>query len=379
MTFLNKGLLSFSVLLILLIGCTLIPLKQNSILMPDASSHRKADPMLPGESFIRAHMTNSDGSLRTYLKPSDRSEPDTAYGHEALSESMGLWLLYAVEKGDPELFQQAAQAVEQTFMKSDGWIQWKAGGTAPVNTNALVDDMRIAYALYLGGSKWEDAEYTKMADTITDNVLGTQVVDSGFRDFYDHKQQWTSTGLTLSYLNAFAIVNLYEQSKMPEDLYQKTKNFLLSVPTKDGFYPFSYDYGSGQYTYHDKINLIDQLLIEQSQIKLGNGESAFWSFVKNTFREQGSLYGQYDRVSKAPVVAYESPAVYGFAIMFAIENGEADLARDLYYRMIRFQTLKPESEYYGGYMNYQQGDTHIFDNLVPLLAERMLYNAQLLQ
>ncbi len=378
MTFLKKGLLSFALILILSICWMLSPQKPSAV-FPDASFHSKEDPMLPGETFVRSHMMNSDGTLRTYLKPVNRSEPDRALGHEVLSESMGLWLLYAYEKGDLALFKQAVAAVERTFLKSDGWIQWKAGGPDPVTTNALVDDMRIAYALYLGASKWGEAEFKRIADSITSNVLTTQVVDYGFRDFYDRKQKWTSPVLTLSYLSSHAVINLYEQSMLSEDLYQATKKFLLSIPTQNGFYPFSYDYATGRFVYHQNVNLIDQLLIERSQIKLGKRGSVFWMFVKNYYKEHGILYGQYDRQTKEPIVTYESPAVYGFAILCAMENGEVELAKDLYYRMIRLQTLNPKSHYYGGFINYQQVDTHIFDNLVPLLAERMLFNAQILQ
>lgn len=47
--------------------------------------------------------------------------------------------------------------------------------------------------------------------------------------------------------------------------------------------------------------------------------------------------------------------------------------------MIRHQTLNRDNELLGGYIDYHTRDTHIFDNLVPLLAERKLYDEGIIQ
>lgn len=384
MTFIKKGILSFGVILIALTIYTLLPLHNKYMIMPDASSQSKVsqdrERVLPGEQFILSNMINEDGTLRTYLKPNTSTDPQTAAGHESLSESMGLWLQYAYEKGDLELFSQYAEVVKNSFMKSDGWIAWKVGPTSkPAVTNALVDDLRIAYAFYNAGAKWKDASFKKTADTITKSVTKRQIVNTTFRDFYDIEKNWPSNVITLPYLDAYAIINLYEQSKISEDLYQKTKKFMVDLPLKDGFYPYNFHVDEGHYEYQNQVNLLDQLFVESSRAKFGQKNSEFWSFLKQTFQDNHVLYGKYEIETKKRAVEYESPSVYGMAIMVALEYNEIEFAKDLYYRMIRFQTLNPTSEYYGGYMNYQQKDTHIYDNLVPLLAERKLYNARVLQ
>ncbi len=73
--------------------------------VPSSKSHRgmeQADMgyMLPGEQFIRNHMVNRDGTLKTNLKARVESAADRAQGEDTLSESLGLWLQYAVEKGE---------------------------------------------------------------------------------------------------------------------------------------------------------------------------------------------------------------------------------------------------------------------------------------
>ena len=375
MTFFKKGILSFSVILSALIIYTLLPFHNKYMIIPDVSSQSKVsqegDRVLPGEQFILSNMINEDGTLRTYLKPNKSTDPQTAAGHESLSESMGLWLLYAYEKGDLALFSQYAEVVKNSFMKSDGWIAWKVGSTSkPATTNALVDDMRIAYAFYKAGAKWQDESYKKTADTITKSVMKKQVVNSTFRDFYDIEKNWPSNVITLPYLDAYPLVNLYEQSKISEDMYQKTKKFIMDLPLKNGFYPYNYRVDDGHYEYQKQINLLDQLFVETSRAKFGQTDTEFWSFLKQTFEDNHVLYGKYDIETKKHAVEYESPSVYGMAIIVALEHNEIEFAKDLYYRMIRFQTLNPTSEYYGGYMNYQQKDTHIYVIISILISRK---------
>ena len=73
--------------------------------------------------------------------------------------------------------------------------------------------------------------------------------------------------------------------------------------------------------------------------------------------------------TKEPTVDYESPAIYGFLILYALEIEENDLAQAIYSRVKEFQIVDQDSEYYGGY-SITDGNTHIFDNLIPLLAEQ---------
>src|SRR5690606_16602577 len=52
------------------------------------------------ERFIRTRLINDDGTLRTTLSPLTQPDDDVAWGEEALSESLGLWMLYLYERGD---------------------------------------------------------------------------------------------------------------------------------------------------------------------------------------------------------------------------------------------------------------------------------------
>ena len=50
----------------------------------------------PTVSFVQDHMTNPNGTIATYLQDATSERADIVAGREALSESLGLWMQYAV-------------------------------------------------------------------------------------------------------------------------------------------------------------------------------------------------------------------------------------------------------------------------------------------
>jgi hypothetical protein len=360
--------------LVIVLGIVLISYK--CVFVRDKSREGAADvPMLPGEVFIRSHMVNPDGTLKTRLLPPRDDGAGSAREDGSLSESLGLWLLYLVEKGDQPLFRQNVDVLKQRFMKPDGWIYWRIGG-GKTAANALIDDLRIAEALYLAADKWQSPQWRELANTISRSVIRRQTVGGLFADFYDYESGRASGGLTLSYLAPAVLEKMRLQGLISDSFYQGMLDFLRRLPLRQGFFPYSCEIGTGKYLYHDEINMIDQLYLVYHRAQAGIPSPQVWSFVHGELAGRGILYGRYDARTHAPAVQYQSPAVYALAILSAIELGEDAFARDLYYRMIRLQIRNPDSEVYGGYVD--GNDAHIFDNLLPLLAERRLYNEGIL-
>lgn len=50
------------------------------------------------EDFIYQWLRNDNGTLATYIKDSEQIDEDLVSGREALSETVGIWMMYAVEK-----------------------------------------------------------------------------------------------------------------------------------------------------------------------------------------------------------------------------------------------------------------------------------------
>ncbi|QDS36348.1 glycosyl hydrolase [Brevibacillus brevis] len=372
-------IIAVSLLVLILSGCFLqgVP---SAMKTEQNTSNSQFARLLPGELFIKEHLTNDDLTLKTNMKPATSNDPNVAKGTETLSESLGLWMLYAVEKGDQVLFAQNVEVLK-AYDYQDGWIAWKAGGgnETLVATNALVDDLRIAEALYMAAEKWGDETYIQLANEVGQSILENQSREGLLVDFYDRQNKVASDYLTLSYLNASAVQLMEKHQQVNKELNNQVHSLLNTLPTKNGFFPFSYQLGSKEYVYHQEVNLIDQLYIGYHRAQVGISSPELWAFLKEEFARNGLLYGRYDASTKKPLVSYESPAVYSLAILTASELKDYTFARDLYERMVRQQIRRPESEFYGGYVDMSQMDTHSFDNLLPLLAERRLFNEGTLQ
>ncbi|WP_176555841.1 glycosyl hydrolase family 8 [Virgibacillus ndiopensis] len=335
---------------------------------------KKKPKKFPTESFIVRCLQNNNGTLATYIKDSNIVDEDLVKGREALSETLGLWMLYALEIEDKQLFDETYQNLQNYFLEKDGYISWKinASGKSYVYTNALVDDFRIIDALLQADKKWGNENYVETANLISRYVNKFSKNNNVLTDYYERRLNYSSNHVTLSYIDPLALKKLKKRNWIDSQIYDNTLAILQDAPLKNGFYPKSYHVRKQSYKFDRDVNMVDQVLMAYHQSKVGIVSAEFLNFVKAEIERHGIINGKYDIQTKEPTVEYESPAVYGFLIMYALEMDEVDFARKLYERMIAFKDNDYKSPYYGGYSISEVGDTHIFDNLVPLLAERKL-------
>ncbi len=331
---------------------------------------------LETESFIKKHMLNPNGTLATYLSETPAISPDLAHGREALSESLGLWLEYAVENKDKALFQQNYAILRQYFFAPEGFVYWKISpdGKSDVTTNALVDDLRLVDALLAAHQLWGQEEWAQTAGAIGNAVSLYLVKSNTFVDFYDRKYNKSADVLTLSYLDPRPLKRLGQWKPAEQPLYDRAIGAIQAIPNDGTFFPKSYHLPSGQYAYDPVVNLIDQLLIALHRASQGIPSPELTAFLKNEFQIRGLIYGGYDRMSHEAPVKFESPSVYALAILYSLERNDTEWALALYKRMLQLQHRS--GEYQGGYVADNQ--THIFDNVFPLLAEVRLYRTKML-
>ncbi len=324
------------------------------------------------EQFIVKWLKNENGTLATYIKPDKRLDEDLVSGREALSESLGLWMRYAIEKEDKKMFDHAYIQLINRFLKQDGMVYWKLTekGKSDVSTNALVDDLRIVSALLDADEMWpkNSYPYNKTAKQIAGFLSTYNKSGDVLTDFYDKGMRYNSDYLTLSYVDTLALRKLKESGLIPIKIYETTMEVLLQAPVIHGFFPKSYHVSSEQYIYEKEVHMIDQALTAYQLSLEEVNSSVFLEFIENELSENGKIFGKYNRETKVPTVNYESPAVYSLLILYCLEVGEKKVADELYNRMVEFRNMEVRDPYYGGYSVYKQ-NTHIFDNLLPLLAE----------
>lgn len=330
------------------------------------------DEPSPTAAFVQHHMTNPNGTLASYLKDATSESPDVVAGREALSESLGLWMQYAVAQNDEELFKQSYDLLTTYFLMPQKYIAWKldAEGESLVTTNALGDDLRIIGALLSAAELWEQdkAGVLKTATELTQTLNLSVQMEGYYVDFHDFSNRISSDTLSLVYVDLPALNAMERYELIEPGTYEKYEYMLKSMPDDGLFYPKSFNVNSKTYIYDDKVNLIDQLIVANHLTTTSHKPDKLISFLKEEFATRKQLAGQYRRSDRTPVVAYESPSVYGLAILLAIKSGDPKWAKQLYNHMITFRSQDPN--YPGGYVF--NGDTHAFDNLFPLIAETEL-------
>ncbi|PPA68644.1 glycosyl hydrolase [Jeotgalibacillus proteolyticus] len=331
-----------------------------------------------GEEFIEEWLRNENGTLATYIQEGKLVDEDLVKGREALSETLGLWMEYAIEKKDAKLFEEAYDQLIHLFLDEKGFVYWKLteDGEKEVWANALVDDLRIASALFQAAELWNRPVYKNTARSVSNYLVENNAYKGILTDFYDKKIRYKSRIITLSYVEPESLAVLETEQIMDNKMLNDMLLILENAEPQRVFFPKSYNVQTREYQFDDTINLIDQSLVAYYRAKRGYSTNTFHSFIKEQFDKHGVIYGQYNRHSEKPAVDYESPAIYGWLILYSLQVNDDALALQLFNEMNKFQ-LK-EGQYKGGYSVYKE-DTHIFDNLVPLIAERELYNRKLIK
>lgn len=325
------------------------------------------------EEFIYRLLQNDNGTIATYIKNNGEVDEDLVKGRESLAETLGLFMYYALDKDDQTLFNTIYKQLTDYFLEDDGFLNWKLNedGTSDVSANALIDDIRILYALAMADEKWDEPQYMTTAALVSDYLNEHNVTEGIYINFYDQEQGYASNDISLSYIDIQGMEALVDRGLLDPELVDNTSEVLMEAPLKNGLYPESYNVEENRYTFSDNVNIVDQAILAYHYAQVGNRSEELLRFIKNEMDTRGLVHGMYNLQTKEPTVDYESPAIYGFLILYALEVEENDLAQAVYERLKEFQVVDKDSEYYGGY-SITDGDTHIFDNLVPLLAEQEL-------
>ncbi len=318
---------------------------------------------LAAEMFIKDHLYDSEGLIKTDLL----SQSDVY-----LSESTGLWMEYLVYKNDRDEFNKQFQTLSKHFIAENSLIPWRIVENRQAEANALIDDLRIAKALFQAGEAWNEKKFNRLAEDISVSIEQYNMLGDHFIDHVDIKHHVNGDYLTLSYLDPEAIDILYEKELLSASQYNTNRNVLLNAPTSStGFFPKTYYPEGNRYEFDQEVNLIDQYYVGYHRALWGGEVGALVQFTKESLsRHRGVLYGRLSNKSGKPTVDYEGASVYGLAILMCLEVKEYDLARQLYTEMKKFQVTDESSDYNGGYVDPDTLKTHSFDNLIPLIAER---------
>ncbi|KFN01977.1 transcriptional regulator [Bacillus clarus] len=325
------------------------------------------------EHFILRHMFNENETIATYRLSDQKAGTSEAKGREALSESAGLWLQYTLDKDDKPLFDEQMKVIQNYFVSKEHIVLWKISekGEKQSATNALIDDLRIIEQLYRAYEMYKEERYKHLADQLSDAVLHYNKKRKYYVDYYNADAGVQNKILTTSYINPHAFSYMKQYGKISEEQYKEVVQFLADYPRNGWAFPKEYK-EDGTFVYDKQINLIDQSYVAYHRSLGGLSSDAYFEFIKKKFHQDGKLYGRYDLGTGKNAVDYESPAAYGLTILYVLQTGDMKFAKELYDRMSEFRNDNVFSRFYGGYVAGKDDNTHIFDNVLPLLAETEL-------
>lgn len=317
-------------------------------------------PLSSTEQFVIEDLLNDKGLLRTDL---------TNQKDIFLSESVGLWLAYLLEKDDQVRFNEQINVMKSYFLAND-FIVWRIEGTRKASVNALIDDLRIIRVLLSAGEKWQDSTYLQLGKKIGENLVRYGMNEELFVDFVDVDSHDKANTLTISYIMPSAFHEMEENGLLSQQQVQHQLAIIQNVPRANaGFFQKYYDITTEKYVFDKELHMIDQLYTAYHLASIDGDTAVFKDWLLNLLKRDNKLYGRYNPQTNQPTVDYESPAVYAMAARYMLAIDEQQIAQEFIEKM---ENLKDTTT---GYVDKKTRSTHSFDNLLPLLAEREVKNA----
>ncbi len=317
-----------------------------------------------GKAYILEHLSNGRGGIYT----SDRVGAESPAGTDILSESQGLMMLCALKSDDRALFDSLWEFTRSSLMP-DGlpaWYVTENGETA--STNALIDDLRIWYALSLAADRW-GANYGEEAERLKENIRKAGINrDGAYVDYTDLKTGGQAGSISLCYLDPVILRRIAGNDAVMQTAAENGIRILTGGRISDTFplYYSSYSYETGSYSEAD-LNTAEALytLWKLSRADLLPDDTAEW--LRTRVRE-GNLAARY-RTDGTVVRGYEyySTAVYALAALIAMETGDRNMLETAHRRMERLRNNDADDPLYGAYAQ-KNAEIRSFDQLIPLLV-----------
>lgn len=318
--------------------------------------------------FVQNKLMSDDGGIYTnYL---DNSNIDVLpSGHEILSESQGLLMMYYALIGDKKKYDRLLKYLDENMKLENNLYSWRyiENKNKITEVSATIDDIRIAKSLLYACNKWSGNKYTKILRSLMDSLeLCTK---KGYLcNFYDNEYEISDDYIKLCYVDFFTINKFIKHNSYWKDIYINSLKIVQEGYISDDFpmYKKSYSIKEGKYE-DDTINSIDTMLVilHLCQIGMQKEESIQWIYQQ--ILENGRVFNGYNKNGEV-VDSSESASVYAIIAQIAKQLDDKELYYEALKCMLRFQVTDPKSEIYGSFGEQDTLKVYSFDNLQALLA-----------
>lgn len=308
------------------------------------------------------------GIFTNYLD--SESVGEETKGHDVLSESEGLIMLFSVEANDKKRFDDALKIVKNKMKLKNNLISWRySPATGNVNkASALLDDLRIAKALILASNRWKSFEYRKEAIGIMKGIMKHSTRETILVDFNDSINK--SDTITMCYLDVYGLNLLSKIDPKFNEIKNKAYQLLNSayIGERLPLYKKSYNLTNKNFSNEEECETLLSMLIALYKSEDGQNVYDVTSWINKRIDKDGAIYTKYSISTGEPSTNVESTAIYAVGAQIAknIDNNQ------LYTRMInlmnKYQIKNKDSEMYGAFGFEETKEIYSFDNLQAILA-----------
>ncbi len=344
---------------------------------PSAVSNEKAEQV--AKRFVTSRLAGPNGEILSrgkvrYFLGFPIYDDDALLESGYLSESAGLFLIYAAIAQDRDLFDRHLGLTKEKLMGPYGLFYWKVSPDGQEKTSASVDDLRIANAAAMAYRNWSDPKYQDMAEKLSRSILQHEVQDGVLVDFLNWREKgppMPARTVQLSYMDTLAMDTLVQYDSEWSKVLKRSGELLLGGQRESGLFYEQYNLDTGKYEGEEQ-NVINQLYCALFAFFIDPKNDRFTVWLKKRFEEDGKIYAQYNSKTGEPMLWFESTSVYALAARYAYATGEKKLAGALLAKMLSFQNINRWSPMYGGFYD---DEVFSFDNLEALITLRLFNNA----
>lgn len=295
--------------------------------------------------FIDQKLSKNGGVYTNYNNY--KSIGNITKGHDVLSESQGLYMLYSVYTNDKESFDKSFNFLAKKMMLKNGLVSWRTVNNKKDKASSLIDDLRIVEALYYAYSLWGDDNYKYYLIKISAGIVNQYPVLRNFQK---------SSEINLSYLNIKAIkIVAMIFPKWSKNI--KTAENILNNGYISDTYPLYYE------KYNFKSQKYENLDILQSIIAHLNSEDKTRKKKFINWLEENLSKGNSDVLR---INGVESTAVYSLTGELALEVGNTKVADIMKEKIDQFK-INNNKDFSGSFGFLETKEFFSFDNLTAMM------------
>jgi len=347
--------------------------KDDIIELVENHNNTRNSPMTKNEriciEFVRMKMSSPDGAIYTNYLDDDFNK-EYATGHEVLSESVGLMMLYCIGNEEKSFFSQQFDILVNCMMLQNGLIMWRVDEGANItDSSASVDDLRIARALFTAYEIWGEKAYLDYALKIESALFDNSTYNGNLVSHYSQNGGLAAKDIELCYLDfkTMQLMSKYNEEwlEIMNEGLEAVENGLIS--SEFPMYKKNYDIESGLYSNTQVINILDSLSTILHLSEVGQEDKRSIEWIKRQLKDGNALFSKYSNKGER-LSEIESTAVYAIVSRIAKNIGDKDLYSESLARMNQFQIKDSESKIYGSFGYEDKLEVFSYDNLQALLS-----------